>query len=196
MHLIILLSILMFALPTFSLSNIASADDLIKSSPVGPNEEFRVGCSLRCAVGCVMKASSTRTPQGKVKYGIDNINDGNLSTAWVPAKNGAGDSVSFIFRKKQFADMESTTFWGIDIINGYMKKSGWQENARIKKIRLEHNDKRLYELSLHDMEVQSVRFDPFTIRPGSVVELVILETYPGTQNQDVVINELVPLGAH
>ncbi len=146
-----------------------------------------MGCSLRCAVSWDISASSMR--------GIANTNDGNLKTAWIPANKSIGESIGFAFEKNNFNGMENTTFWGIDIIN-YVKESGWQENARIKKIRIEHNDKRLYEMHLHDMEVQTVRFDPFTIRPGSVVKMVILETYPGTQNQDVAIAELIPHGAH
>jgi hypothetical protein len=172
---------------------------LLKTKLKGPpTEEFGLGCSLGCAVGWDMTASSTREPQGKVKYGIDNIYDGNLKTAWIPTNNGIGESLSFVFQKNHFSDMQSVTFWGLEIINGYIKsKAVWRENARVKRIRIEHNNKPLYELQLIDsMEVQSVRFAPITIRPGSIVKLVILETYPGTRFQDVAITEIIPHGAH
>jgi len=172
---------------------------LIKATLDGPaTEEFGMGCSLGCAVGWDMKASSTRDPQGKVKYGIENIDDGKLKTTWIPTGNGIGESVSFIFKKKHFKDMKSTTFWGLELINGYTKsKTVWQENARVKRFKIVHNDEPLYEVQLADsMEVQSVNFTPFTIKPGSIVKLVILETYPGTRYEDVAITELIPHGAH
>jgi hypothetical protein len=181
--------------------NIAGATNLktVKAEIDGPaGEEFGMGCSLGCAVGWDTTASSTRELQGKVRYGIDNIQDGNLKTVWIPANDGIGESVSFVFKKKHFTDMKSTTFWGLDIINGYIKsKAVWQENERVKRLRIEHNDKPLCEVLLQDsMDVQSVPLPTFTIRPGSVVKLVILETYPGTLYQDVAITELIPQGAH
>ncbi len=177
----------------------AAEIQLIKATLGGPaTEEFGMGCSLGCAVGWDMAASSTREPQGKVKYGIENISDGNLKTAWIPKGNGIGESLSFVFKKRHFTDMKSTTFWGLELINGYIKsKTVWQENSRVKRFRIEHNGKPLYEVTLADsMEVQSVNFKPFTIRPGSVVKLVILETYPGTRYEDVAITEIIPHGAH
>ncbi len=59
---------------SLSTSVYAGENKLIKSTLDGPvTEEFGVGCSLACAVGWDMKASSTRELQGKVKYGIENI---------------------------------------------------------------------------------------------------------------------------
>lgn len=194
----LILVIAVFALSVFDIA-IAAEIKTLKAENDGPaTEEFGLGCSLGCAVGWDMTASSTRESQGRVKYGINNIYDGDLKTAWIPTNDGIGESASFVFKKKHFTDMKSTTFWGLEIINGYIKnKSVWRENARVKKIRIEHNNKPLYELQLADsMEVQSVRFDPFTIRPGSIVKLVILETYPGTRFNDVAVTEIIPHGAH
>ncbi|QWV92376.1 hypothetical protein KP004_14325 [Geomonas oryzisoli] len=190
---------LLVACLTISTSVYAAQVQLIKSTLDGPaTEEFGVGCSLGCAVGWDMKASSAREPQGKVKYDIKNIDDGKFNTAWVPVGNGIGETVSFLFKKKHFSGMKSTTFWGLELINGYAKsKKVWQENSRVKRLRIEHNDKPLFEVQLADsMEVQSVNFAPFTIRPGSIVKLIILETYPGTLYEDVAITELIPHGAH
>lgn len=194
-----LMTWLLVACLTLSAPVYASEIQQIKATLDGPaTEEFGMGCSLGCAVGWDMASSSTRGPQGKVKYGIENISDGNLKTAWIPKGNGIGESVSFVFKKKHFADMKSTTFWGLELINGYIKnKTVWQENSRVKKFRIEHNDKPLYEVQLADsMEVQLVNFKPFTIKPGSIVKLVILETYPGTRYEDVAITEIIPHGAH
>ncbi len=194
-----LITALLFVCLTLSTSVYAAGVQLIKATLEGPaTEDLGGGCSLGCAVGWDIKASSTREQQGKVKYGIENIEDGKLKTAWIPTGNGIGESVSFVFKKKHFKNMKSTTFWGLELINGYAKnKTVWQENSRIKRFRIEHNNKPLYEVRLADsMEIQSVNFTPFTIKPGSVVKLVILETYPGTRYEDVAITELVPQGAH
>jgi len=194
-------TIILVVLLSTCVLNIAVAATLktVKAEIDGPaGEEFGMGCSLGCAVGWDITASSTREPQGKVRYGINNIQDANLKTAWIPANNGIGASMSFVFRKKHFTEMKSTNFWGLEIINGYLKnKTVWQENARVKRLRIEHNDKPLCEVLLHDsMDVQSVQLPTFTIRPGSVVKLVILETYSGTRYLDMAITEIIPHGAH
>lgn len=164
----------------------------------GPaDEEFGIGCSLACAVDWKLTASSAHAPQGANRYGAEQAEDGDLKTAWVPAGDGIGATLSFDFKPEHFRG-RSTTFRGLEVINGYTKsRQSWEENARVKRLRIDHNGQPLYEVLLHDAPgVQSVSFDSFDIRAGSRVTLVILEVYPGSRYRDVAITEIVPEGAH
>ena len=48
------------------------------------------GCSLGCGMSWRMTASSHLAGQAATSYVIDNIEDGDPSTAWIEGKNGYG----------------------------------------------------------------------------------------------------------
>ena len=159
-------------------------------------------CSLGCAMGWETRASSYLKPQGRNKYDVRNLDDGLVNTAWIEGVKGygIGETITFSFTPKNFkeANLEKINFNGFLVINGYCKnKTTWKENSRVKRIRIKHNDKPLYETVLHDsMNVQTVGLPTIWLHPGDTIKVTILEVYPGDNYQDTGISELIPLGAH
>jgi hypothetical protein len=158
-------------------------------------------CSLGCAIGWDLTASSHIPDQGKVSYRVENL-DGDGKKAWVVGgKNyGIGESVTFSFTRKHFkvARMKTVNFNGFTVVNGYAKnKKVWRENSRVKRLLIEHNDKPLYEVKLHDsMNVQDIDFTPFYIKAGDTVKVTILDVYSGDKFKDTALSVLIPMGAH
>lgn len=166
------------------------------------SEEEAIGeCSLGCAIGWDLAASSHLPDQGKISYRVENLN-GSGKQAWVVGGEnyGIGESVTFSFTRKHFkvAQMKSVNFNGFTLVNGYAKnKKVWRENSRVKRLLIEHNNKPLYEVKLHDsMNVQDIDFKPFYIKAGDTVRVTILEVYPGDKFKDTALSLLIPMGAH
>jgi hypothetical protein len=159
-------------------------------------------CSLGCAMGWQTKASSHLKPQGQNNYDVRKIDDGLVNTAWIEGVKGCGigETITFTFTKENFkeAHLEKINFNGFLVINGYCKdKITWKENSRVKKIRIEHNNKPRCEAILHDsMNVQTIDLSTIWLRPGDTIKVTILAVHPGEKYQDTAISELMPLGAH
>jgi hypothetical protein len=161
-------------------------------------------CSLGCAIGWDVTASSCLTPQAGNSYDADKIDDGKLSTAWIEGKkgDGIGESITFHFPKHYFTEggiHDSINFNGFRIVNGYQKDSEtWKANGRIKRLRVYHNNNPVYDILVQDtMLIQEA--DPgvlFYIKPGDIITVKILEVYHGAKYEDTAISELVPEGAH
>ena len=80
----------------------------------------------------VPKAAYTlKTSGAQDKYPTSNIEDGNLTTAWVAPGNGVGATIDIDFpTPRRVSD--------IGFYNGYHKSAAlWAANSRIKKLRLE-----------------------------------------------------------
>lgn len=165
-------------------------------------EDMSGMCSLGCAVGWDVNASSNLTPEGSNNYGVPMLDDGLPATAWVEGKDGdgVGESITFSFPKKYFEGegMKDIPFWGFMILNGYHKsQKAWKENGRAKRLRLRHNGNPLFTIELQDaMGAQSINFPSFPLNAGDKVSLEVLEVYPGERYPDMAISELVPMGAH
>ena len=178
--------------------------EVIMADPGEPPKENDIStyCSLGCAMGWQTKASSHLKPQGRNRYDARNIDDGLVNTAWIEGVKGygIGEVITFTFTRKNFkeAHLEKINFNGFFVINGYCKdKKTWKENSRVKKIRIEHNDKPRCEAILHDsMNVQRISLSTVWLRPGDTIKVTILAVYPGEKYQDTAISELMPLGAH
>lgn len=197
---IILLSICMYLF----MAPPAMAVPLLQASVGYPIEDRELSmCSLGCAIGWHVKASSTLAPQHTNYYIADNISDYDTFTAWVAGghKYGLGETITFTFTKEDFAKAnigEKINFNGFLVVNGYCKtEKTWKENTRVKRILICHNSKPLYEVLLHDnMNMQEISFENMWLVPGDKVTIKILEVYPGTKYKDTAISELIPLGAH
>lgn len=170
---------------------------------IDPSEEEISGCSLGCAVGWTVRASSTLPSQGGNSYDVSKLDDGIGGTAWVEGApgDGVGESITYRFPRKDFnagGETESVGFWGLTVFNGYHKSArNWRENARAKKLRLYHNNRPLFTIELQDiMRLQSVGFPDFQLKPDDSVRIEIVEIYPGERYQDLAISELTPMGAH
>jgi hypothetical protein len=153
-------------------------------------------------MGWQTKASSHLKPQGQNRYEVRNIDDFRVNTAWIEGVQGygIGETITYTFTRKNFkeAHLEKINFNGFFVINGYCKdKTTWKENSRVKKIRIEHNNKLRCEAILHDsMNVQEINLSTVWLRPGDTIKVTILAVYPGDKYQDTAISELMPLGAH
>ena len=86
----------------------------------------------------------------------------------------------------------------MDIVNGYAKnKRSWSANARVKTLRLYHNQKPKFLIRLQDTKIpQHVSFSEILINAGDIVVLEIVDIYPGAKYQDTAISEINLYGAH
>ena len=133
------------------------------------------------------KASSTLAPQGKVKYLANNVCDDNPNTAWVEgnADYGIGEYIEF----KEWGAMGDGT---ISILNGYQSsKASWENNSRVKKLKITVNGKDYCTLELSDvMGVQSF------VLPNKrgIIRFTIMEVYPGLKWKDTAISGIFSCG--
>lgn len=197
---ITLLSICMYTL----LSTPAMAVPVLQASLGYPIENHELSmCSLGCAIGWHVQASSTLAPRRTSYYVTDNISDYDTFTAWIAGdpQYGVGETISFTFTKEDFAKAnigEKINVNGFLVVNGYHKtEKTWKENTRVKRILISHNSKPLYEALLHDnMNIQEISFENVWLAPDDKVTVKILEVYPGAKYKNTAISELIPLGAH
>ena len=86
----------------------------------------------------------------------------------------------------------------VKILNGYVKSAQeWQEYARIKQLKLYHNNKPLATLELEDsrslqwFDIGLLGNEPQAkVRPDWTLKFEILEVYPGKKYEEVAISEL------
>ena len=161
---------------------------------------FFLGCSLECAMGWTMSASSHLTSTGKSNYFADNASDGNLKTCWadgVPG-DGMGQWLGFNLKDHPGRKGTATTLWGFHFSNGYVKTLHlWQANNRVRTFRLEVNRKPVCYLKLvNSPKDQSVNFPVVEVKAGDQIRLVITDVYLGSRYADTCITEARPMGAH
>lgn len=158
------------------------------------------GCSLACALNWDVKCSSYLPSSGGNTYTVDMLNDGDFRTAWVEGAkgDGIGEWVEFRIKNHPGKKVVSTTFWGVNISNGYRKsKDLWAKNSRVKQLRMDINGKPRLAINLKDsMFNQNIGFKRLDIKPGDVLRFTITGIYPGSKYKDTCITELIPMGAH
>jgi hypothetical protein len=148
------------------------------------------GCSWYCGGGPdSIFASSTLPSNNTLDYKADNIHDFSLRTAWVEAIKGYGIGESLTFR---FAK-QSPPVTTVEIYNGYMKSDKvWQDNSRVKQLKLYVNDKPYALLNLKDIKSKQI-FAIDTLQ-GVDKELYlkfeIADVYKGDKYDDVSISEI------
>jgi hypothetical protein len=175
-----------------------SAESLCPSHP--DETTFREGCSLECAVGWNVKASSVH-PSKNGDYGVHKLDDGDCGTAWITGtqNDGIGDELTYTFpRAKWNIDSRNVPLRGFRIINGYIKEPGlWKAYGRVKRLVIYINDEPVGGIELLDStDIQEVEFGPYGIMDQDIVTLQISKSYPGSKHKQVAITELVPEGAH
>jgi hypothetical protein len=177
------------------------AGDLQTIKPeIGPPviQELMGGCSLRCAFPWTVEIPRAK---GSGKKAIDYAtNDSDASTAWVddnPA-GSIGTKLIFRFPTKLPKELQETPFYGIDVVNGFIKTEElWKQYARIKKARISYNGRPLFDLVFKDTgRWQKFNFDDLMIKSGDEMTLEILEIYPCAQDQHAAVTEIVLQGAH
>jgi len=136
-------------------------------------------------------ASSCLDSTEQTSYKPDNVQDFNLLIAWAIHKPnyGKGEYVEFYF--KPFDPRVNQ----IIIYNGYIKnKFLWENNSRVKKMKLYINNQQYAILDLEDTSApQTFKIDPIQSKIKDVdlvIKLEILDIYKGKKSADVVISEI------
>ena len=152
-----------------------------------------------------LKASSTLASQGKNNYDVENTQKNLRSVAWCEGVkgHGVGERINMSVTTQKIYG--SPHIWGLTIVNGYAKdQTTWQNNSRVKKLRLYVNGKRWAELHLKDIiKPQTFTFpDNLNISMDELgkkayddddrvkqvdLSLEILEVYPGSKFDDTCI---------
>lgn len=157
-------------------------------------------CSWYCGGGPKnITASSSLNPQGNNSYEAKNAHDLNYKKAWAEGVPGYGIGEYLVYH---FVP-ESPRINKIIVVNGYVKsKSAYNNNSRVKKLKVYINDKPYAILNLKDViaeqsfEVEPIgnndRKDWNKLKTQSewTLKFEILEVYKGLKYDDVVISEI------
>lgn len=158
------------------------------------------GCSWYCGMGPMgVTASSYLASQGNNSYRPENAHDFSYKNAWVEGVNGYGIGE---YLEYHFAP-ESPRVNKIVVINGYVKsKSAWENNSRVKLLKMYVDDKPFAYLYLKDIRaVQSFSVPPIGNGDRNDLEALkkkdswkikfeIADVYKGLKYDDVVITEI------
>jgi hypothetical protein len=151
-----------------------------------------------CAHGVRVTSSSVLASQGGNSYKATNLIDRSETTAWSEGAEGSG-----VGEWVEFTIVENFLIgssWGI--VNGYMKdKTRWQENNRVKKLKVLVDDQLLGYVVL----ANSSSYQLFDIAPpwmknapefkkGTRIRFVVEEVYNGSRFDDTLISYFVPIG--
>ncbi|MBL7827382.1 MAG: hypothetical protein JNJ57_12165 [Saprospiraceae bacterium] len=156
------------------------------------------GCSWYCGGGPDSIFASSMLPANqKLDYKAENVHDGSLRTAWVEGASGLGLGQSITFRFPKLSPPVTT----VEIFNGYMKSEKvWQDNARVKQLKLYVNDQPYALLNLKDIKSKQI-FAIDTLqgtKDGLYLKFEITEVYQGEKYEDVAISDIVfdGIGVH
>lgn len=147
-----------------------------------------IGCSWYCGGGNYDIKSSSYLGR---RYHTDYANDFSYQTAWVEGKpdEGIGEYLEYYFKN------ESPRITHIIISNGYMKTAEtWQNNNRVKKLKLYVNHRPFGILNLKDSRSDQY----FNIgvlgrnKDGSdlILRFEIMEVYRGNKYNDTAITQI------
>ena len=157
------------------------------------------GCSLGCAIGWSLEATSTLPDQGSNTYKPDNMDDDDRKTAWVEGQSDYGIGSRIIITFNDVEGVKGVPFDAISITNGYAKsQSSWEANSRVKLFKVYLNGQAQFFIKLKDsIYPQWVYWSrDFIIGAGDQVEFEIVDVYPGTKWKDTAISDLSLSGAH
>lgn len=158
------------------------------------------GCSWYCGGGPKkVSASSSLSSQIDNSYEAKNAHDLSYKTAWVEGVSGyaIGEYLEYHFAP------ESPRITKIIVVNGYVKtKSAYNNNSRVKKLKVYANDKPYAILNLKDVIAEQIfeiepignsnrkDLDKLKTQPDWIIKFEILEVYKGLKYDDVVISEI------
>ncbi|BAX81677.1 NADase-type glycan-binding domain-containing protein [Labilibaculum antarcticum] len=158
------------------------------------------GCSWYCGGGPKeVSASSYLKSQGENNYEPKNAHDSNYKNVWVEGVDGYGIGEYLLY-----------TFCGasprineIIVVNGYVKsKTAWENNSRVKKLKVYIDDKPYAILNLKDIrgsqsfKVQPIGnndrkdWDVLKTKPDWTLKFEILDVYKGLKYDDVAVSEI------
>lgn len=149
-----------------------------------------VGCSWYCGGGPInITATSELNPNKDFTYNAGNIHDFSLRNAWIEGKNSSGINESITFEFIENGPPLTT----VEIFNGYMKtEKNWEENGRVKKLKLYINNNAIAILNLEDIKSQQrFKIGTHQSQKGNLfLKFEIIEVYKGSKYDDTAISEL------
>lgn len=198
---IILAVILVFemtfqSLPTFQAVR-ASDTQFVGEIDDGPTE-ILPGCSWYCG-GFVSgyNSSSSLSSKNSISYSPENAHDFDITTAWAEGKAdyGIGEYIEYSFDMSEFKGEHHLGITTIILANGYKKtKKLWNENSRVKKLKMYVDDRPFALLELIDcFEFQTIGLDTIMLPQQAVMRFrfEVVDVYPGTKYKDTAISELL-----
>jgi hypothetical protein len=166
-------------------------DGLLEKYPETLENKWQVlggDCSWYCGEGPYKYTASSSLGEN---YKSDNIHDLNFQYAWVEGAkgNGIGESVTYYFKNK------APRLHTIIVYNGYLKTDEtWQNNGRVKKLKLLVNNIPYAILNLADSKAEQKFKVPLLGHRKDGKDLIlkfqIMEVYPGKKYEDVAITEI------
>lgn len=158
------------------------------------------GCSWYCGGGPEeVTASSYLKSQGENNYEPKNAHDLNYKNAWVEGVPGYGIGEFLTYK----FTATSPRITEIIVVNGYVKsETAYQNNSRVKKLKVYLNDKPYAILNLEDkianqgFKVEPIGnndrkdWDVLKTKPDWTLKFEILEVYKGLKYDDVAISEI------
>ena len=165
------------------------------------SDEVFAGCSLGCALGWDLEASSSLATQGGNRYDASQLEDASARTAWVEGAEGpgVGEALTFRLLGDPQHDLGAVPLSGLRVVNGYAKsEAAWRENGRVRTAVLLVNGRAVARVELADTRLmQSVVLpQPVQVAAGDLVTFVIAAVYPGERYDDTALSEIVLDGAH
>lgn len=125
-------------------------------------------------------------------YGVDNLSDGDLVTAWNEGANGDGTG-----QWVQFTFEEPVQLARIDIANGYQKdERRFRGNGRVRTMRIDFSSGQSQEIQLFD-DTGYQQITPALDSEQTVtsVKMTILSVYPGDEWEDAALSEVKFIGS-
>lgn len=160
--------------------------------------EVLPGCSWYCGGDVTgFKASSSLDPVGSNSYMANNAHDFDVTSAWVEGKpgHGIGEYIEYTIDMTPDNASKNLGITQIILANGYKKsKAIWQENTRVKRLKMFVNGKPYGFLELLDaFEFQFIDIGKIMLPPQKIttIRFEIVEVYPGSKFQDTAISELL-----
>lgn len=159
------------------------------------------GCSWYCGGGLeTAAASSTLSKQGNVNYVAKNANDLSYQTAWVEGVPGygIGEDLTYDFPP------ENPRITKIIVVNGYVKSAkAWNENSRVKQLKVYLDGKPLALLNLQDTRREQIftlkqpigngnraNYKALQLKPRWKLKFEITDVYKGQKFDDTAITEI------
>jgi hypothetical protein len=158
------------------------------------------GCSWYCAGGPkAVTASSYLESQGAINYEPQNAHDLNYKNVWAEGVPGYGIGEYLLYT---FSG-SSPRITEIIVVNGHVKSQiAWENNSRVKKLKVYIDDKPYAILNLQDIrgtqrfKVEPIgnserqNFEILQTQPDWTLKFEIMDVYRGLKYDDVVISEI------
>lgn len=168
------------------------------SSPVFSKEEINdaineISKNISFNKKLTVKASTTLTNNSWYSYSVQNLIDSSINNAWAEGNedNGIGEYLEFTIINDNVINVDIYNY--ISIFNGYRLSSNtWNDNSRVKKIKLSINDNVYALVDLKDTPEEQIINLPDDImvlpKKNVIVKFEILEVYKGDKYKDTCIS--------